>query len=54
MKDVTIRITDTRRGRDWSYQLSIGDAIKVSNYLKRLLTPRHLEEERGTLDAWFE
>ena len=54
MKDCTVKITDNRSRKVWSYQLDIDQAFKVAAYLRKMIEGRQHEEPRGTLAGLFD
>ena len=52
MKDCTIKITSNKSKQGWEYQLTVGQAIKVGEYIKKITT-KPCRDERGTLEEFF-
>ena len=54
MKDCTIKITSNKSKQGWEYQLTVGQAIMVGEYIKKSTTKRGAGEERGSLEGFFD
>ena len=54
MKDCTIKITSNKSKQGWEYQLTVGQAIMVGEYIKKITTKRGAAEERGSLEGFFD
>ena len=52
MKDCTIKITSNKSKQGWEYQLTVGQAIQVGEYIKKITT-KPSRDERGTLEGFF-
>ena len=54
MKDCIVKITNQRRQKYWTYQLEEYQAIKVYEFIQKLIEERRDQGPRGTLDALFD
>ena len=52
MKDSTIKIISNKSNKCWEYQLSVNQAIKVGEYIKKITTTPN-KDKRGTLEEFF-
>jgi len=53
MKECSIRFTDHKHQKVWSYQVDRDQAVKVQQLVTKLLEERHSPEPRGTLEGLF-
>ena len=49
MKDCTVTITNQKRQKQWTYQLEEYQAIKVYEFIQKLIADRKEQRPRGTL-----
>lgn len=54
MSDYTIKIIQDKSKHEYSFRLDSRQALKMHNYLKKMMEPVVREEPRGTLIGLFE
>jgi hypothetical protein len=54
MSDYTIKVIQNKSRHEYRFNLDSPQALKLHNYLKKMMTPDVVDEPRGTLAGLFE
>ena len=54
MSDYTIKVIQNKSRHEYSFRLDSRQALRLHNYLKKMMEPAVVEEPRGTLADLFD